>query len=81
MAWIVKFKLGNGKWITNENPQQTEAAAKRLAAYMKRNEIGPKGENLYVSTKITKVDMRKADSLKMMQNAKTENLRNRNKRR
>jgi len=62
MAWIVKFKTGNGKWITNSNPQKSEVAAKRLAAIMKRNEIGPNGENLHVLTKIVKVDMRKSKS-------------------
>lgn len=60
MAYIIKFKIGNGKWLTNTNAV-TKASANRTAKYMK-NQHDPDGNLVKTKTKLVKVDMRKSKS-------------------
>ena len=61
MAYIIKFKIEDGVWITNTFPHLTEASAERTAKYM-RKQHDPSGKLVKIETKIVKVDMRKSAS-------------------
>lgn len=61
MAYIVKFKIGDGEWLTNPNPHVSKPSAEKVAKYM-RNQHDPSGKLVKTETKIVKVDMRKSKS-------------------
>lgn len=61
MAYIIKFKIEDGEWLTNSFPHPSEASAERVAKYM-RHQHDPSGKLVKTETKIVKVDMRKSKS-------------------
>ena len=61
MAYIIKFKIEGGKWLTNAFPHPTVSSAKRVTKYM-MNQHDPSGKLVKTETKIVKVDMRKSKS-------------------